>query len=309
MTLQRVHYHDQFEVTGVTGSIRLEPGSLKVPELQLGLGEEGKARIAGGLAFEPAAREPYVLDGDLIVRDFNPRPLFLALGSGQTATVDGHFDLNTRMSGRAATLPEVFGVAQGAVQLTSKGGVFHGLPVTVASKVESTSRLAAGVAAVGSLLGSVTGKKEYADIANRAQAVSEVSRLLAAIPYDQLSVIVKRDDAHNAVLEDFALISPELRLTGTGRAAVAPGASVLDGSLAMDFKLRARGRAAHLLKYLGTLEGEPDVLGYTGCTLPLRVGGTLRAPDTSELNRALAALALEKSGAGDLLNKLLGGGK
>lgn len=309
LALQRLHFLDQFEVTNVTGTVRLEAGSLKVPELHLGLGQEGTAKVAGGLVFEPAAKQPYVLDGDLSVHDFNPRPLFAALGSGQAATVDGRFDLFSHMTGRAATLPEVLGAAHGAVQLTSKGGTFHGLPVNVASKAESTSRIAAGVAAVGSLLGSVTGKKEYADIANRAQAVSEVSRLLAAIPYDQLSVKVTRNDARTALLEEFSLISPELRLTGDGRAAVEPGASILDGALAMEFKLRARGRAAHLLKYLGTLEGEPDAFGYTGCNLPLRIGGTLRAPDTSEINRTLTALALEKSGAGDLLNKLLGGGK
>ena len=309
LALQRLHFLDQFEVTGVTGAVRLEPGSLKIPELQIGLGEEGTAQVVGGLDFEPASAQPYVLGGDLSVRDFNPRPLFTALGSGQSATVDGRFDLNSHLTGRAATLPDVLGAAQGAVQLTSKGGVFHGLPVDVASKVESTSRIAAGVAAVGSLLGSVTGRKEYADIANRAQAVTEVSRLLAAIPYDQLSVKITRDQARTALLEEFSLISPELRLTGDGRAAVQPGTSLLDGPLDMEFKLRARGRAAHLLKYLGTLEGEPDVLGYTGCNLPLRIGGTLRAPDTSEINRMLTALAVDKSGAGDLLNKLLGGGK
>ncbi|MBX3750301.1 MAG: hypothetical protein KF897_09450 [Opitutaceae bacterium] len=309
LALQKLHLLEGFEVTDVAGTVRLEAGALKVPELRVGLGQEGSAKVAGGLVFDPASSQPYVLDGDVSVRDFNPRPLFASLGSGQSATVDGRFDLNSHMTGRAATLPDVLGAAQGAIQLTSKGGVFHGLPVNVASKAESTSRIAAGVAAVGSLLGSVTGKKEYADIANRAQAVSEISRLLAAIPYDQLSVKVTRDDPQTARLEDFTLISPELRLTGDGRSAVEPGASILDGALAMEFKLRARGRAAHLLKYLGTLEGEPDVLGYTGCNLPLRIGGTLRAPDTSEINRTLTALAVEKSGAGDLLNKLLGGGK
>jgi len=309
LALQRLHYLDQFELSNVTGTIRLEPGALQVTELQVGLGQEGRANVVGGVAFEPTSASPYVFNGDLSVRDFNPRPLFGALNPGQDATVDGRFDVSSRVTGRAPTLAAALEAAQGAIQVTSKGGVFHGLPVSVAGKVESTGRIAAGVAAVGSLLGSVTGRKEYADIANRAQAVSEVSQLLAAIPYDQLSVIVRRDDPQAAELTDFALISPELRLTGSGRAAAPAGTSLLDGPLDMEFKLRARGRAAHLLKYLGTLEGEPDVLGYTACTLPLRIRGTLRAPDPGEINRALTALAVEKSGAGDLLNKLLGGGK
>jgi hypothetical protein len=187
--------------------------------------------------------------------------------------------------------------------------VFHGLPVSVAGKVETTNRIASGVAAVGSLLGSMTGRKEYGDIASRAQAVSELSKTLSAIPYDQLSVIVVRDDTLAAVLKNFTLISPELRLTGVGEAGAKPGTSLLDGPLAMEFKLRARGRTAHLLKFLGALEAEPDELGYAACNLPLRIGGTLSQPDTGELNRALTNLAIDKSGAGELLNKLLGGGK
>ena len=81
----------------------------------------------------------------------------------------------------------------------------------------------------------------------------------------------------------------------------------------MEFKLRARGHTADLLKFLGKLEAQPDELGYSGCTLPLKVGGTLGKPDTSELNNALASLAIEKSGvldkAGDLFNRLIPGGK
>jgi hypothetical protein len=81
----------------------------------------------------------------------------------------------------------------------------------------------------------------------------------------------------------------------------------------MEFKLRARGRMAELLKYLGKLDTTTDDLGYAGCTLPLKIGGTMGQPDTSELNRALANLALEKAGvtekASELFNKLLGTGK
>ena len=67
------------------------------------------------------------------------------------------------------------------------------------------------------------------------------------------------------------------------------------------------------MKYLGALEPQADDLGYAACTVPLKISGTLAQPDPSELNRRLAALALEKSGvtdkASELFNKLLGGGK
>ena len=74
---------------------------------------------------------------------------------------------------------------------------------------------------------------------------------------------------------------------------------------------RARGRQGELLKYLGALEPQIDDLGYATCTVPLKIGGTLGKPDTSEVNSKLTALALEKSGFGDkaaeFLNKIRGG--
>jgi hypothetical protein len=124
-------------------------------------------------------------------------------------------------------------------------------------------------------------------------------------------VVLSRDAALNTVLKDFTLISPELRLTGGGQATHQAGVALLEEALAVEFKLRARGHTGDLLKYLGKLEAQTDELGYSACTLPLRVGGTIGKPDTSELSDALTSLALEKSGvkdkASDLLNKLFGG--
>ena len=126
-------------------------------------------------------------------------------------------------------------------------------------------------------------------------------------------MVLTRDPAGNTVLKDFTLIAPEMRITGEGQAAHKAGGALLDEAIAMEFKLRARGHTGDVLKFLGKLEAQTDKLGYAACTLPLKVGGTLGKPDTSELNNALASLALEKSGvldkAGDLFNRLIPGGK
>ena len=76
----------------------------------------------------------------------------------------------------------------------------------------------------------------------------------------------------------------------------------------MQFQLSARGATAQLLKSIGALEtGKKDDLGYMRSALPLRITGTLSKPDSGELQSTLMKLAYEKSGAGDLLNKFLGG--
>ena len=309
LALKQVHYGDMFSVTDVGGVIRLEAGALRLDEVRAGVGEGGRARVNGGLSFEPVAAQPYALTADLAVTDFNPAKLFEALQPGKPATVDGRFNLTTRLTGRGVDLPALAAAAQGDFQVTSRGGVFRGLPVSAASRVESTGRIASGVAAVGGLLGAVTGRKEYADIGSRAQAVADLSKSLSAIPYDQLNLVLSRDQSLATALKDFSLIAPELRLTGVGEVRPSASGSWLQSALAMEFQLRARGHTGDLLRYLGVLENGPDELGYSRSNLPLKVAGTLAAPDTGELNRALANLALEKSGAGDLLNRLLGGGK
>lgn len=303
LALQKLHYNDQFEVSGVKGAIRIDAGQLKFEGVQAALGE-GSAKLDGGLAFDGSVKTPYALTANLAVSDFNPAPFFRALSPGEPATVEGKFNVTSKLTGRAASLAALADTTHGDFQLTSKGGVFRGLPLNVAGKVETTSKIAAGVAAVGSFFG---GKDKVADIASKAQAVAEITRTLGAIPYDQLSVVLSRDQALTTVLKDFTLISPEVRLTGAGQARPAADATLLNSALAMEFKLRARGHTADLFKYLSILDAQPDELGYAACTLPLRISGTLGRPDTSEINQALTNLAIEKSGAGDLLNKWLGG--
>ena len=307
LALKSVVYSGTFSATDVTGTLRIDAGAVKLEGVRASLGESGDAKLSGGVTFDAKTAQPFALAADLAVNEFDPVPLFHALNPGQPATVEGKFTVASKLSGRAASLGDLMLGAHGDFQLSSKGGVFRGLPVNYSAKVENTGKIAAGVALLGNALGAVTGRKEYGDIAGKAQALSEFSKLLAAIPYDQLNLVLTRDPSLNTVLKDFTLISPEMRLTGGGRSTHQPGAPLLDEALAAEFKLRARGHTADLLKYLGALEAAADDLGYAACTLPLKVGGTIGKPDTSELNRSLTTLAVEKSGALDLLNRLMPG--
>jgi hypothetical protein len=310
LALREVVYSNLFQATDVAGTLTIDAGALKFEGVRAGLGNGSEAKISGGVTFDAQAAAPYALAADLAVTEFDPAPLFKALNSGQPPTVEGRFNIASKLSGQARRLDEFATATHGDFQLSSKGGVFHGLPVAVAVKNEAVGKLAQGVALVGSALDVFKGRKEESDVTSLATAVAEISKLLAAITYDQLSVSLSRDARLNTVLKDFTLIAPEIRLTGGGQATHQAGTPLLDETLAMEFKLRARGRTGDLLKYLGRLEAQTDELGYAGCTLPLKVGGTLGRPDTGELNHALAALALEKSGvkdkAGELLNKLFG---
>ncbi|MGH7946164.1 MAG: hypothetical protein ACREF9_14295, partial [Opitutaceae bacterium] len=311
LQLKRIIYSDAVQVDNVTGRLRIDAGMLKLESMQAGLGETGRADVSGTLTFNATAPQPYALAADVAVREFDPGPWFRAMTGDPTATIEGKFDVTSKLDGRASSFVDLASGAGGTFQLTSKGGVFRGLPVDVGNIVENTSKLAAWLASAGTAISAMTGKKDYAEVANKAEAVAELARGLNPIPFDQLSVSVARDAALNTTLRNFTLISPEVRLTGSGTALHKPGLCLLEDSLAMEFTLRARGRQGELLKYLGALEPQKDDLGYATCTVPLKIGGTLGKPDTSELNSKLTALAIEKSGFGDkaaeFLNKIRGG--
>ncbi len=313
LQLKKVIYSETFQVGDVGGRLRVGEEGIKLEGFRAGLGEQGRVDLDGKLTYDRSNPQPYALSADLTVQEFDPGPLFKTFGGGQPATVEGKFDIASKLAARAGALDELAVGAAGEFQLTSKGGVFRGLPVNVSNLTEQSGRIAGWIASAGSALGAMTGRKDYADIANKAQAVGEVAKGLSAIPYDQMSMVVTRDKELNAVLKDFTLISPEIRLTGTGQTVHKPGSSLLEDALTMEFKLRARGRQGELLKYLGALEPQVDDLGYAAFALPLKIGGTLGRPDTSELSGKLTALALEKSGvtekASEFLNRLLGGGK
>jgi hypothetical protein len=308
LSLKKVVYAQKFEVADIGGIIRIDAGAVKLVGVRAGLGEGSEIKLKGGLTFTPSVLEPYSVALDLDVTNFDPAPVLRALNPGQPPTVEGKFTVASKVTGNARNLGEVGKRAAGDFSLTSKGGVFRALSADISSKVATTTKAASTLATLGNLAGALTGRKDISDAASKAEAVASLSRIISAIEYDQLNVVLTRDAALNLTLKDFTLIAPELRLAGTGRIDAKAGLELAAQPLVMEFKLGARGTTGKLLKSLAALETDkPDDLGYFRSNLPLRVTGSLGKPDTSELQSALVKLAYEKSGAGDLLNRFLGG--
>lgn len=312
LRLGQVVYGETLRAGQVSGRLELEAGKLRLEGGQAGLGEKGRASLSAALAYDGSRPQPFGLDATLALKEFDPGPL-LRSAQGGLPPVEGSFDVSSHVTSRAAAFGDLAAGVAGEFQLSSKGGIFRGLPVSVHPTVASTGRVAGFIAAAGNALGGLTGRKEPATIAGRAQAVAEFSAGLNAIAYDQLSLVFVREADRNGALRDFALIAPELRLTGSGVVRHRPGANVAEDALTMEFKLRARGRQGDLLRHLGVLDSVSDELGYAASSLPLRIGGTVGRPDASDVSTRLAALALEKAGvadkAGEFFNKIIGAGK
>jgi hypothetical protein len=298
LALKKVIYSDAFQVTDVGGTVRLEAGSLKLETVRAGLGEGSDVKVSGGVVFDPKAAEPYALKADVAVNNFDSVPLFRAIDPSKPATVEGKFNITSQVSGGGPNLALLAERVHGDFLLSSKGGVFRALAADVSEKVQKSQ---AAVSALGGLLGAVTGKDKISDYANRTQIITDIAKVLAEIPFDQLSVSVARDADLNINLQDFTLISPDVRIGGTGTVTYKAGVPPLAQALDFHLQLGARGKTAELMKRASLLSGTQDSLGYASFVVPVRIGGTIENPDTSDLRNALL-----KAAGGSLLNSLLG---
>lgn len=314
LRLDEVVYTDTFRLNNVAGKAALDAGRIRIEGLDAGLGHRGRAQIKGALMYDADRSLPYGLVVDVDVRDFDPGMLLRRAGGVPEPVFEGRVDVTGSIAGRAHTIARLPSGVAGDWHLASKGGVFRGLPAVVNVAAGSPGRVAGFLAAAGQAIGGLARRREGTIVSSRPEAMAEFVAALNPLPFDQLSLRMVHDAGLRASLTDFTLIAPELRLSGAGTLSRREGAPLIGGALAMEYRLRARGRQGELLKHLGALDAAAaDELGYSACTLPIRIGGTLMRPDVSEFNVRLEALAFEKGGvterASELFNRLIGAGK
>lgn len=299
LALKRVVYGGTFEATDVGGALRLDPKALTFDAVRAVFGPESDLKLTGGVTFDPSAASAYTLNSDLVVRNFETGPVFHAVDPAKLPTLDAKVDINSQITGEGANLVELAERARGEFQVTSKGGVFRALSTVLPAERMQTAQSA--LAIVGGLFGGST--------AETVNATLEIVRILSEIPFDQLSLRAERGQSLDLLLQDFTLISPNVRLGGAGKVAYVPGRSLLEQSLDLQINLGARGRLGELLDQVKLLKAEKDNLGYSAFSTPIKIGGTLAQTDTSDLKTKLINLAAERTGVSDALNRMLGGGK
>jgi hypothetical protein len=271
---------------------------LKLDGIHAGLGEGSDFKLGGTVTFDAGSKEPYALKSDFTLNNFNTVPLFQAFDPGKPPTIEGKFTVTGQLAGTGLNLVQLVERTRGDFQLTSKGGTCRLLQADVSDKLQKTQTT---VAAIGGLLGAMTGQEKIADYTNRTKIVVDVADDWKEIPFDQLNVAIRRDNDLNIMLQDFTLISPTKRVVGTGEIKYAEGTPLLGQALDLRLQLGARGKTADLMNRANLLNGQQDNLGYVGFLTAIHIGGTLENPDTSEFRSALL-----KAAGGSLLNNLLG---
>jgi hypothetical protein len=295
LALKRVAYHGQFQVTDVTGGLRVEAAALTLVDGRGRFGTDSDVKLAGTVTFNPAAPQPYALEAEFALNNFDTVPAFRAIDPTRLPTVEARINLTSKLSASGATLADLASRTRGDLLVTSKGGIFRALSADLSDRIQKTQ---SRVTAIASFLGVVTD-----DYVNKTKILSDIAKALSEIPFDQLSVTATRDATLNLQLKDFTLISPEVRIGGGGGIRFVEGVPVLAQPMEVELHLGARGKLGDLIKRAGLLDPVQDNLGYSAFAVPLKISGTLGSPDTSAIRTALLNSALERSG---LLDGLLG---
>jgi len=203
-------------------------------------------------------------------------------------TVSGHID------GRGATVEQTVIQSRGQFDLASQQGIFRGLQRTT-SRVSMTSKaVELGASMLGSILGSDKATKMAEKVAGQAYFVDQLAQSVGELNYDQLSVRLVRDETLNVTLEDFSLVSPEIRLAGKGTVTYAMDKPLLQQPLNVTLAIAGRGKIEQLLGKLRLLDGSRDELGFARSQSLVTVGGTLARPDPSSFFTKVAASKLNE---------------
>lgn len=281
LALKEIVYSPDVKVINVTGLLKIEAGAISLENIKAGLGAEGDAALNGRMTFEPTLADPYVFSGDATITGFDPAPYFKAANPQKEPTVEGKFNVASKLSGVAPNAALLASKIKADLTLSSRSGVFRGLALpkafTERFQGKSGNLISSITGAVGALAGgSKTG--------NTAAAAIELASLLAVIPFDQLNAQLSYDaPAGLTRLQDFTLISPTIRLTGSGTILQQEGVPLLKQPLTAQLEMSSHGHVAELFGKQGMLQGGPDSLGYSPLFTPIKVDGTLTDIGTEAL--------------------------
>jgi hypothetical protein len=308
LNLKKVLLSERFSFSNVTGSISLAPRELRMEALTGEFDAGGSLSLNSSIRFTPSA-EPYSLNADLSVVDIDGNSL-LGVSSFALAqpAVDARFNASGMVTGSGRSISAMAENCTGKFNVLSKGGHFRLLRTDINDLLSAKSGGGLGnIMSLGGLLGGKSGSntKDTSKLDQYMRMALDISEYCADIPFDQLSVLVTRDAKLDIHLQDFALISPKLRLSGSGSIQHEEGKAIADQALELRLQVYSRDKFAEDLGKAGLLEAQTDNLGYKGLKSPLRIGGTLADPDTSEFKAVLKKVILAKGGDA-FLDRILG---
>jgi hypothetical protein len=198
------------------------------------------------------------------------------------------FEIVLSGSSQGATGVDLLLRSQDEIRVEGRDGTFRAL----AEPPQRLSRLAR-------MAGAVTFSKEM-------RAAGRLLLKLADLRFSRAALRLTRDPESGLVLQSLSLDGENVRVTGSGKIPPAPEVPLLDHPLTASLGIAARGDPAIVLDGVGLLEKAADAAGFRPLNRPIRLAGTLGAPDASDLHRTLNEAAANARGSfGIALRKVL----
>ncbi|MCS6242816.1 MAG: hypothetical protein H2172_03010 [Opitutus sp.] len=283
LDIKSLVYSRELKINEINAGVQLTPGALKLDGLRATLSTGGQFQAAGALRFDAKQAEPYELKADVSLDDLESAPLLRALSPGRPSPLEGKFKLTTQLAGRAPTPSGFGGTAIGDIALNSTGGTLRILSVKTGAQADTV----ATVAAVAGLFGAFTGSDATVKKAEQVRAAAVVAKQLSAIAYTQLNVVVGRDDQRNLAVKDLTLLSPQIRLAGSGQITQKAGVPLFQQPLLLSLKLSSREPLTSSLRSLKLVAETADAQGYSFLLDEVILDGSLQSIGTGQLQRLL----------------------
>jgi hypothetical protein len=293
--LKHVSRGTTWSMKDFTATARVEPEAIRLTKVGGTFNEQGAITGQAQVLFRGGA-QPYALDGDFSLSEFDVGALLKAFENEKSPTLEGVFSVKAKLVGSGATLDSTIERARGQFELQSRKGVFRGLRRT-SDKVSVATKAVDAVAALGSLFGSDKVKGAAEKVAGQTYQVDQLAQALAELTFDQFVIRAERDERLNFRVDEISLVSPEVRLNARGSVSYVEGKRLLEQPLTLNYQLAARGKVEQMLGRLRALDGTKDELGYSKARNLGQITGTLARPVPNEL-----FLRLAESKLGDFFN-------
>jgi hypothetical protein len=264
-------------IHGLRGRLEVTPEAVSLTETGATfLGAD--LDIAGRLAFNADAAQPYDLRVDSSFTGLDLGALFRIVAPEEQPLLEGLFDVTATADGQGRNLADLGVGALGSVRISGRDGVYRGL-------AGRYGLVRSGVKAIG-----------FLTFSKQLKAIGRLMEELEALRFDTLEVELARDDPARFGISQFALTSPLVRINGSGGIEVTPDVPLPASALEARLDLATAGDVSILFEGLGLIAEDDSGDGYRPLSRPVVIGGTVAEPDTSDFYEMLDQAAGESEG-------------
>lgn len=269
-TFQEVRYTEFLSLTDVVGKTKVSADRIGLETL---VAKFREATINANAVLdwkEDSSNKPYDLDANFDVKKFNLSEFFGALVPGEKPRVEGLFVMTAKADGDFPNLESARNHVKFLLDLESRKGVFRAIP--------PNSNLAQGSSAIAATAGQVLSWIPTGGVG--LGALSRLVSYMREIPYELVSMHIKRETDLNVKVEKMEVRSEEMLISGRGGILYEEGVDLLNQKLDLTAEMDAVGEMAAILSGLGLLKDKRAENGYWH-GFDFRIWGSLDEPKSN----------------------------